>query len=132
MITSLTDDFPREFAHAVRSLRRAPGFSAAVLLTLTLGIGATSAVFSIFHAAVLAAPPYPEPDRLVMLGTAGGGLGSAQTGQMYLFLRDRLQTVARVSAQRGTNGWNMRVNDSTPSTYTSVGPPPPAFVDVPL
>jgi hypothetical protein len=48
------------------------------------------------------------------LRSAGGdGIASSQTGQLYLFLRDRLTTVEDVSAQRGTNGWNMRVNYST-------------------
>ena len=113
MITSFAEDLPRELALAMRALRRAPGFSAAVLLTLALGIGATSAVFTIFHAVVLTVPPYPKPDRLLVLGVTGDGMGSAQTGQAYLFLRDRLTTVEHVSAQRGTNGWNMRVDDTT-------------------
>jgi predicted permease len=113
MMRMFAEDLPREFRYAVRSLRRSPGFTLSVLLTLSLGIGATSAVFTIFHAVVLAAPPYPQPDRLLTLGAPGEGLLDAQTGQVYLFLRDRLTTVEHVAAQQSTNGWNLRAADLT-------------------
>ncbi|HEV8151242.1 MAG TPA: ABC transporter permease [Gemmatimonadales bacterium] len=51
----------------LRSLRRAPVFSALVVLTLLIGIGATSALFSVVYPVVLARPPYPDSDRLVMV-----------------------------------------------------------------
>jgi putative ABC transport system permease protein len=52
---------------AVRGLRRAPLFSALVVLTLAVGIGATSALFSVLYPIVLADPPFPDADRLVMI-----------------------------------------------------------------
>lgn len=52
---------------AIRGLRRAPLFSSLVILTLTVGIGATSALFSVLYPIVLADPPFPESDRLVMI-----------------------------------------------------------------
>lgn len=52
---------------ALRSLRRAPLFSSLVVLTLVIGIGATLAVFNVVYSALLAPPPYPDPDRLVVL-----------------------------------------------------------------
>lgn len=53
---------------AWRSLRASPGFSAAALLVLTLGIGATTAIFSVVDAVVLRALPFDEHDRLVAVG----------------------------------------------------------------
>jgi putative ABC transport system permease protein len=55
----------RNFRHAARGLLKAPGFTATVLATLALGIGANSAVFSAIWAVVLRPLPFPYPERLV-------------------------------------------------------------------
>lgn len=57
----------RDITHAMRLLRRTPGFTAVALLTLALGIGASTAVFTVVNALVLRPLPYPGADRLVML-----------------------------------------------------------------
>lgn len=55
----------REIAHAVRALLRRPGFSLPALLTLALGIGATTAGFAVLYRVVLRPLPYPDANRLV-------------------------------------------------------------------
>ncbi|HJU82862.1 MAG TPA: ABC transporter permease [Holophagaceae bacterium] len=57
--------FLYDLRQAFGALRRAPGFTLAAMLTLALGIGATTALFSLTHQLLLGHLPYPEPDRLV-------------------------------------------------------------------
>ncbi len=57
----------RELKHALRSLARSPGFSAAVVLILSLGVGANAAIYSVVRAVILRPLPFPEPDRLVVV-----------------------------------------------------------------
>jgi len=59
----------QDFRFAARMIRRSPGFSAAVVLTLTLGIGANAAIFSVLDGVVLSPLPYPAADRLVHVWT---------------------------------------------------------------
>jgi predicted permease len=98
------EDSGHDVRYAARSLWHARGFTATVVLTLAVGIGATSAMFSVVNAAWFKAPPYPEPDRLVLLATPDS---TSQTGQLFLFLRDRLRSFERIAAQRGGNGWTI-------------------------
>jgi putative ABC transport system permease protein len=59
--------FFRDVIYGVRLLAARPTFTAVAVLTLALGIGANTAIFSIVHALLLAPLPFPEPERLVML-----------------------------------------------------------------
>ena len=56
-----------DFRYALRQLVRSPGFTAVALLTLTLGMGANTAFFSVLYGVVLRQPPYPGAERLVSL-----------------------------------------------------------------
>jgi len=74
----------RDFQVGLRSLRRAPGFSAAVVLTLALGIGANSAVFSAIDGVLLRPLPFPDGDRLVRLLQVEEGAGVTNVAPVRL------------------------------------------------
>ena len=60
--------FVQDLRFAFRQLRKAPGFAVTVVLTLALGIGATTAIFSLVEGILLRPLPFSDPDRLVLLG----------------------------------------------------------------
>ena len=62
-----------DLRYALRQLARSPGFAAVALLTLTLGMGANTAFFSVLYGVVLRQPPYPGAERLVTLHNALAG-----------------------------------------------------------
>ena len=72
------DAFAHDLRYASRQLRKAPGFTLTVVLTLGLGIGATTAIFSLVEGILLRPLPFSDPERLVLLGDHIGGraLGS--------------------------------------------------------
>src|SRR4051812_10174291 len=63
----LTDAIVSDVKYTWVSMRRSPAFAVAALVTLGLGIGATTAVFSVVYGVLLRPLPYPDPDRLVPL-----------------------------------------------------------------
>jgi putative ABC transport system permease protein len=92
---ALMDDSVRDIRHGFRMLGRAPGFTAAALATLALGIGATSAIFSVVRTVMLAPLPYHEPDRIVAVWETnrGGTSRNVIAPANFVAWRERTRTL---------------------------------------
>src|SRR5918994_4118182 len=101
------DDMTRDVRHGLRSLRRTPVFTAVALLTLALGIGANTAIFSIVNGVILRPLGYPRPDQLMYLTTefpALGLTGNPLSVREYQEFRQINQSFAMVGAYRTIGG----------------------------
>ena len=74
----------RELFFGLRMLRKNPGFTAVAVLTLALGIGASTAIFSVVYGAILSPLPYPNPDQLVMVWSKVNGHNNGVSAGDYL------------------------------------------------
>ena len=93
----------RDLQYALRNLRRMPGFAIAVVVTLGLGIGANTAVFSIADALLFRALPLPQPERLFQV-LQPDGPGLTDYGELFAIsdfadMRDRVSGYADLAAQ---------------------------------
>jgi putative ABC transport system permease protein len=86
----------QDLRFGARILRNSPGFAATAIITLALGIGATTAIFTVVYAVLLRPLPYPEPDRLVYI--RGDTWGPFSSGREYLAWKDRSQTLSQIAA----------------------------------
>jgi putative ABC transport system permease protein len=91
----LLDDTWRDVRYAFRVLRRSPGFTAAALVTLSLGIGATSAIFSVVRTVLLEPLPYRDPDRIAAVWETnrGGTARNVIAPANFVAWRERTRTL---------------------------------------
>jgi putative ABC transport system permease protein len=91
------DGLLRDLRHALRNLLRSPGFALVTILTLALGIGANTAIFSVVNAVILRPLGYPAPDQLVYISSQFPNLGFDQfwvsPPELFEF-RERVQSFA--------------------------------------
>jgi putative ABC transport system permease protein len=102
------DTLAQDIRYAVRRLIKSPGFSIVAILTLALGIGANTAIFSVVNAVLLRALPYSEPDRLVQLfNSRGNNPRFPVSAPNYLDFREQKQLFTGVAAFDDTRGYNL-------------------------
>jgi ABC-type tungstate transport system substrate-binding protein len=100
-VEALMDGLRKDLRYTFRTLLRQPGFTLVTILTLALGIGANTAVFSVVNGVVLRPLGYPEPDRLMFITSQFPSLGFDQfwvSPPEYLEYRDRNQVFESVGA----------------------------------
>jgi putative ABC transport system permease protein len=126
----------QEIRRAIRSLRKAPAFSLAALVTLALGIGAATAIFSILDAVVLRPLPYPDADRLVRIyhpvpKNREGDRWNISTAEFYHFSAEAktLESVGlyghnRLTVMAGGQGLQVKAAIVTASTFGLLGARP--------
>ena len=112
------DELRQNLSYASRTLRRNPGFATSVVLTLALGIGANTAIFSVVNGVLLRPLPVPEADKVAFVGWkyANGGF-TALTGFQLEFLRSYTQTFAGLTTYRTSS----RELGAAPNTRTVHG-----------
>jgi len=99
--TRFLDELWQDVRYGLRMLRKNPGFTAVAVLSLALGIGANTAIFSVLNATLYRLRPYPkDPEKVFMMVLVDmkEGLGAPSTLANYLFWRNRNQVFEQLAA----------------------------------
>jgi len=91
-------DFVTDVRFALRQARLQPGFTASVVLTLALGLGATTAIFSVVHAVLLAPFPFDQPDRVLSVYTTWQDRAGNTSVGNFDYIRRRATTLDPLAA----------------------------------
>jgi len=97
-LTQWIDEFRDDLRFAARQLRKAPGFALVATVTLALGIGATSAIFSVVHAVVLRPLPYSAPEQLMFVGEDFEGQPSSVSAGNFVDWRTHEKSFSSLAA----------------------------------
>ncbi|MGB7283171.1 MAG: ABC transporter permease [Candidatus Acidiferrum sp.] len=111
--TRWIEDFWQDLRYALRTLRQRPGFAAIALLTLALGTGATTVMFTVVNSVLLKPLPYPEANRLVRLSEQTEQVTSRIWGNLWAFAYPNYLDCKRDSRSLEMAAW--RYNGSTVS-----------------
>jgi putative ABC transport system permease protein len=112
-------------------LRKNPGLTSAVIVTLMLGIGATTAIYTVVYAVLLAPLPYPEPNQLVMVWSKVSGHNNGISAGDFLDWKEQSKSFQQLAAWTGGN-FNLATRDQpeqidgkrcTPGWYRMQGIP---------
>ncbi len=102
---AILDSIWADLRYAVRLLAKSPGFTAVAIITLAVGIGANTAIFSVMNAVLLRSLPYPNSDRLALIWTAWGSENRAPgSGPEFVYLRERSRLFQDIASIWATSG----------------------------
>ncbi len=111
--TEVFSEMGQDAAFALRQLRKVPAFAAIAVFTLALGIGATTAIFSLLDAVVLQPLPFAHPERLVFLWTTHRGEDRSTSPGNYLEFKRSLRSVEALAASQNAS-FNLVEGDGSP------------------
>ncbi|MGI9074135.1 MAG: permease prefix domain 1-containing protein [Bryobacteraceae bacterium] len=121
---NLLENFLKDLRYALRMIRRSPGFTAVAVISLALGIGANTAIFTLIDAVMLRSLPVRSPNELVSVGDAsrptayrhGGTMANILSYPLYQRLRDQNQVFSGLLASGQAGRVDLTVGDGLRQT----------------